>query len=717
MKKLLILLIVFSLTAFSYGQEENQARISKIEQQLELLQTEIPGLSEQLNIKAQRTALTTFLISVSEIHKINIDTSPELSNIEVNNSFKNVSVKDVIVYLCKIYELDIDFTGSILYFKPYEEPYKEPEEKPIPIDYNPADDSFSIDLKEDALPEVFKAISNKTGKGLFYSQDLSSVTLSGFINTLPFDIAMEKLAFSNNLVLTKTKEGIYEFENGQINIASNGQNSSNNQNRPTRSRRSNFFFNVVDEEEKILEVDFTNVAIADIIYDISDALKLDIFTATPLDNAGIASVKAKNISFDTLLTKIFENEEKVTGSATNVNIQNNQPAKEQTKRFTWRKDKDVYYFGTYEQFTLRSSQLVQLQNRSVVILTDPETGTRRAGRTVSFNSAFGNTGVNNFNQGINRNQQDNISNRNQNRQSDSNTNVNLKDIIPTDIQKDLEITIDEELNGFIVSGPSSNIERFKQFVSQIDKKVPLVVIEVMILETNKNSTIDLGVEWGIGTEPTTTQGQIFPSANLDLGANTVNRILGRIDGSSFFNIGKVVPNFYANIRASESNGNFQIKDSPRITTLNGHRASFSNGQTSYYAVTSQTFIGVQNPATSEIVNYQPIDAELSLEVKPFVSLDGEITMDLRVIQSNFNGERIADDAPPGINSRELTSIVRARSNDIIVLGGLESSSRSDSGSGIPFLARIPIIKYLFSKRTRTASKSKLSILIKPTVFY
>lgn len=244
-----------------------------------------------------------------------------------------------------------------------------------------------------------------------------------------------------------------------------------------------------------------------------------------------------------------------------------------------------------------------------------------------------------------------------------------------------------------------------------------MIVEVLILEVNKNSTLDAGIDWGIASTPTTTQGSLFPETSLTLGAQTVNKILGRIDGSSFFNIGQVGPNFFANIRASESNGNFKIRSSPRISTLNGHRAYFSNGRTSYFEVTQNQFVGVQNPIVSESTNFVPIDAELSLEVLPFVSEEGEVTMDIKVIQSTFSGERITETGPPEISSREFTSIIRSRTNDIVVLGGLEENRKENSGSGVPFLAKVPIIKWFFSKRVRTASKSKLTVLIKPTVIY
>jgi type IV pilus assembly protein PilQ len=51
------------------------------------------------------------------------------------------------------------------------------------------------------------------------------------------------------------------------------------------------------------------------------------------------------------------------------------------------------------------------------------------------------------------------------------------------------------------------------------------------------------------------------------------------------------------------------------------------------------------------------------------------------------------------------------------LGGLEEKIKNDSGTGVPFLARIPIIKWFFSKRVREDTKKKLVVLIKPTVIY
>ncbi len=726
MRKIFLLIFSLLLVSVVSGQDYNPARIAQIRNSLLALETDIPGLSEEIDIALQQTQLSTFLMGISEVHGINIDVNPSLSAVTIINNFKKVAVIDVLIYLCKVYNLEIDLTGTILSIDQYNPTPTPPEIRVIPISYDPASASLFADLQNDLLPEVFKEISKKSGKGIFFSQGMENERLSAYVKDLPFDVAMEKIAFSNNLIVTKTKDGLYEFEKRAS--LENGTATMASDQRPSYSRRSNFFFEILDQERQLLEVDLENVAIADIVYDIGNALSVDIFTATPLTEAGTATVSASRITFDQLLTNIFESNQKrqPSGQVEGVNSQNRNPNtnsndKGATQHFTYKKENGVYYFGTNLQLLLRQSEIVPLYYRSIQLLADPQQTGRSVGRTVGFNQLGTGLGTGTFNT---TNNYPNRASTARNRGNQLNNSVSsneeaetIASLIPDDITSNLSVLTDPELNSFIVSGPSADILRFKAFIKKIDKPVPVVMIEVMILDINRSATLEAGVEWGIGERPTTTQGTLFPHSQVSLGAKTVNRILGRIDGASFFNIGKVVPNFYANIKAMETNGILKVRSSPRITTLNGHRAYFSNGETSYYEVTNQSFIGTQNPTTSEITNYQPIDAELSLDVKPFVAADGEITMDIKVIQSSFNGERIAEGAPPGINSREFTSIVKARNNDIIVLGGLEEKRTSNSGSGVPLLARIPILKWLFSKRVREGSKSKLTVLIKPTVIF
>jgi len=355
-------------------------------------------------------------------------------------------------------------------------------------------------------------------------------------------------------------------------------------------------------------------------------------------------------------------------------------------------------------------------HRSIELLSAPSKDGRSAGRLNNNN----NNSYSNYNTNVSDTKStSNYQPQNSNTATSSSNNPSesILSIIPDEIKKDLDIKIDKELNSFLVNGPAANIERFESFIKYIDKAVPVILIEVMLLEVNKSATVETGINAGIGDKPVTTSGTIFPSAEINLGAQTINSIIDGFNGFGSLNIGKVVPNFYVSLKAMETNGNLKIRSSPRLSTLNGHKAFLSIGETTYYVVTNQNFYGSQIPQTSEVKNYQPIDAELSVTIMPLVSGDGQITLDIKVIQSSFNGQKVDKNAPPGINSREFTSIIRVKDQDLIVLGGLEESTKNDSGTGVPVLSRIPVIKWFFSSRSRTDSKKKLTVLIKPTVIY
>lgn len=692
-------------------------RIEKIKNQLETIIADAPGLSQKVNINIKQSSLSEFLLAVSEVHKVNISVTPALSQITIVNNFSDVNVSDLLVFLCKEHSLTIDFTGNILSIKPYEKPTELPKLKTFDVNYSIGQNLLSLNLKEDKLYDVFKRITDESGKNIVFAPGIENKLLTGYIKEMPFDDALNKLAFANNLQVTKTKDNFYLFDTIEGEYSTTSSTASNSsqqkQSKPIRSRKSNFFFNILDSEKKLLEVDFENTPIANIVYDIANELNLDVFISNPLEGAGNASVKSKRISFDELLDKLFESKT-IIGSGVNdqtnqSNFQNTSSAQTNNDSYTYTVKEKMYFFGLKNQLVLRNIKSVPLMHRSIEILSDPNKEGRSAGRLANPNS---------FNNFSNTNNSSTNTNYNQSNETNSEkTGGSILSIFPKDILQGLDVKIDTELNSFIVSGPSENISRFESFIKYIDKPVPVVLIEVMLLEVNRSAVVETGISAGIGNKPVTTTGTLFPTADVTLGAQTINKIINNFDGFGSLNIGNVVPNFYLSLKALESNGSINIRSTPRLSTLNGHRAFLSIGETTYYVVTNQNFYGSQIPQTSEIKNYQPIDAELSLTLKPLVSGDGQITMDIKVIQSSFNGQKVDKDAPPGINSREFTSIIRVKDQDLIVLGGLEEKVKNDTGSGVPLLSRIPVIKWLFSSRKREDSKKKLTVLIRPTVFY
>ncbi|VXB40786.1 General secretion pathway protein GspD [Flavobacterium sp. 9AF] len=717
MKKNLWIIILF-ITMHLQAQD---SRIQQIQNNIQAVIPNSPGLAQKVNINIKQASLSEFLLAVSEVHKVNLSVAPSFEQIMIVNNFSDVTVSDLLVFLCKEYNLTIEFTGNILALKPYQKPAEIIKEKVIDVKYKLSEDLLTLNLKEDKLYDVFKKITNETGKNIVFTPGLENKLLTAYIVDMPFDDAINKVAFANNLEVEKTKDNFYLFDNlgGEYSVNSNDKNSigQNKPSKPLRSRKSNFYFVVLDQEKKLLEVDFENTPISNIIYDIGNDLNLDVFISNPLENAGNATLKAKQITFDELLNKIFESKSSVSNGANpnSFSSQNNNSVSNEailTNDYTYSKKDNIYIFGLKNQLIVRNIKAIALMHRSIEILGDPSKDSGRSVGRLSNNLSS----LSSYNSTSNTDTSRNTASYS-NSGGNATSGSSILEIFPKEILAGIDVKIDTELNSFIVSGPSENIIRFENFVKYIDKPVPVILIEVMLLEVSRSATIETGISAGIGDKPTTTSGSVFPTADINLGAQTLNKIINRFDGFGSLNIGNVVPNFYLSLKALESNGSVNIRSTPRLSTLNGHRAFLSIGETTYYVVTNQNYYGSQIPQTSEIKNYQPIDAELSLTIKPLISGDGQITMDIKVIQSSFNGQKVDKDAPPGINSREFTSIIRVKDQDLIVLGGLEEKVKNDTGSGVPLLSRIPIIKWFFSSRKREDSKKKLSVIIKPTVIY
>lgn len=301
-------------------------------------------------------------------------------------------------------------------------------------------------------------------------------------------------------------------------------------------------------------------------------------------------------------------------------------------------------------------------------------------------------------------------------------NRTLESVLSTLPQKLLEgVEIKEviELNGLIASGSLPKIIELKNYIREIDQVVPLIQIEVLIVQYEKSHDVQTGLRAILGEQGQTiaTEGNIFPTTDVTLNSSSINNLINSFNGFGIFNLGKVTQNFYANLSAMENNSIINLQSTPKIATLNGHEATVSIGQTSYYF--EQTNRLINTGITDNILQsgqWKPTEANLSVMIKPNVSKDEQVTLNIRVEKSAFTG-RSGENAPPDRATQQFQSLVRVRNNEMILLGGLDELEKQDTGTGTPFLARIPIIKWFFSSRGKSKSKSKLHVFIRPTIVY
>lgn len=614
-----------------------QDRFTEIKNKMEILAIDNPGLDNTVQSSVNGVSLQEFIRGIANTNELNISVSESL-DVEVINNFSNVSVADVLLFLAKKYNLDIEFVGNIMSIKEYLGPVDENEEseKEIQIFYYPDKDYLTLDIRENMVEDVVKEITRKSGKNVILAPEVKNQLVSVYIKEMPFKSAIEKFAFANGLELTATEDSYFLLSKKQqlLDSQNTRRGANRNSNGNTRQQRQqNLNVDLKVDENKMIWISGEELLLDDVVKLIAEELNVNYFMLSSLE--GTKTINLQGLTFDEVLDKVFE--------ATN---------------YTYSRDNGVYIIGERKSEGLRQTLVYQMEFRSI---------------------------------------------------------EDIIDYIPSELQKDVELKEFPDLNSIVISGSVPQTNELTSFLEKIDQLVPVVMIEVIIVDYRKNNTISTGISAGLGKAPADpTNGTILPNAAFSFDASSVNNLIDNVNSGSSINLGKVTPNFYLSIRALEADGAIRVRSTPKLATLNGHEATLSIGNTEYYIEESNNVIGSQNPQNIITRRYQAVNADLSVAIKPFVSGDNQITLEITVEQSDFT-ERISEEAPPGSVTRSFNSTLRVRNEEMILLGGLEEKSINNSGSGLPLLARIPVIKWIFGNRTRSKSKSQLNIFIKPTV--
>jgi type IV pilus assembly protein PilQ len=287
-------------------------------------------------------------------------------------------------------------------------------------------------------------------------------------------------------------------------------------------------------------------------------------------------------------------------------------------------------------------------------------------------------------------------------------------MIPAEWKKSVEIKELREQNTILLSGSAADIREVEGFIKSLDELVPVILIEVTMIDFHKTRTIATGISAGVA-DSVKTGGTILPGVNFTASSKSVNDFLNSLGKLTSINLGHVVPNFYATIQALESNNNVDIRSVPKLTALNGHTAKLSIGSQVYYKNTTQNLYPSTTTNTSVFTNvYTPVKADLSVDIKPIVSGNDQVTLGINVNISDFTSIP-TDGSPPPQAISQFSSSLRVHSDDTILLGGIERTENDLTSSGVPLLSRIPVLKWIFSSRTKTNSKVITVLFIKATI--
>lgn len=582
---------------------------------------QIPELNTEVNISVNKVNVAELLRALANDVNLNLSV-PVNSKVLVSNNFANVKAKDVILFLCAEYDFSIEVFGKIIKLNA---PPVVPE-VPEPLQISYVNKLLSYDLENASLEAVGKEITKQTKQNIILGPGLNNQKISGFVQEMPIDQAMEQLAFSNQLKVKKKDTNLFVLE---PNLAAKEPVETYKTQTSILKLNLEKGASVEVMGEDSISVNVDNYSMQELFFFVAQKLNKKFVLYNPLKAK--VSLHVKNINWEEFVYQLFKASPSI-----------------------YKFQDEICFVGDRKSNILKTTQIIPLQYRSV---------------------------------------------------------DKLKEAFPAQELKSLEVNELPELNSFVAMGDADRVLEFKEFIKKIDRTIPVVLIDVIILEVSDTRSVETGIEAGLSDKAVKTSGTVLPGVDMTLSSSSVNNLISDL---GLTKLGKVSPNFYLKLQAMESEGLVDIRSTPRLSTLNGSEATLVIGETEYYKEERNDFLGSQNPQLSSQTLFKPVDAELKVVIKPFVAGDGNVTMDIDVSQSDFT-ERISEFAPPGKVSRQFKSMIRVGNGETILLGGLEEKRKSKTAKGIPFLSRVPVLKWFFSSRTEEDSKTKLNILIKPTI--
>jgi len=306
---------------------------------------------------------------------------------------------------------------------------------------------------------------------------------------------------------------------------------------------------------------------------------------------------------------------------------------------------------------------------------------------------------------------------------------NIKDIIDKTVKSEVgKITVDAQTKTIIYYDKVSKLKEARDLKERLDQATPQVMIEARIVEANTSFARSLGIQWNLDqqyrTNPQTTwQGtppwainnvedsmpagskiynpsfatnftaRAFPGSNLGLVFTKISR--GMLTGTWID----------AQLALSEADGKTRTLSSPKIVTRDTVKATIQQG--------TKIVIPSGTDANGN-KTYQQVDASLKLEVKPQITPNNMVIMEVKVSDdqpdyANARGENIP------INTKTADTTMMVASGETVVIGGIYKETEGDSTEGIPGLSKIPVLGWLFKANTKNTNRVELLIFLTPTV--
>ena len=276
-------------------------------------------------------------------------------------------------------------------------------------------------------------------------------------------------------------------------------------------------------------------------------------------------------------------------------------------------------------------------------------------------------------------------------------------------------------NALVVRGTPDQIALAEKLVEDLDKARPEVIVDIAVMQVSKDKSRTLGLspptsatvtlQSNLNSTTSTTTGGTTGSTSSGTTGLELNT-LGNLNATDFQ---VTIPS--ANLSAIMTNSDTKLIQNPQIRALDGQKASLKIGDRVPVA-TGSFQPGIGGVGINPLVNtqFQYLDVGVNIEITPHVHANGEVTLKITMDVSAVTGQsNIGGISQPIIGQRKIEHEIRLKDGEANLLGGIMEDQQTKSLSGIPGLAQIPILKYLFGQTTQDHSENEIIFAIVPHI--
>ena len=273
------------------------------------------------------------------------------------------------------------------------------------------------------------------------------------------------------------------------------------------------------------------------------------------------------------------------------------------------------------------------------------------------------------------------------------------------------ITAQQSSNQLLVRTRPAQWKEIEAAIKRLDNPPLQVQIETRILEVKLTGELDLGVQWYLGRLAGNSASTTVANASGSQGAlGGGGAGLGATD-SLFYSF--VSSNLQVALHALETNGRTQVLSAPSLVVMNNQPAQIQVGDN---IPISQTTVNTGDADTT-LSSVEYVQTGVILDVVPRINPGGLVYMDIQQQVSDAENPGSNSDTPvnPRISTRSVSTQVAVQSGQTVLLGGLIKQDNAESVSAVPYLGKIPGLRWLFGNTSKSKDRTELIVLITPKV--